>query len=85
MSVAGPRMAVENALRFLTDHLAGDRYFSVGRAGQDLDRCRTQLVLTELMLESEAESRACFVRAAPSIGAAWGVRPDDAGPVGRGS
>ena len=83
MSVAGPHMAVENALRFLTDHLAGDRYFSVGRAGQNLDRCRTQLVLTELMLDKEAESRSCFARAARSSGAAWGGGPDDAGGVGR--
>ncbi len=85
MSVAGPHMAVENALRFLTDHLAGDRYFSVGRAGQNLDRCRTQLVLTELMLDKEAESRSCFARAARSSGAAWGGGPDDAGGVRRGS
>ena len=64
MSLAGPHMAVENALRFLADHLAGDRYFAVTRAGQNLDRCRTQLRLTELMLEAEVESRACFARAA---------------------
>jgi len=29
-------------VRFLTDHLAGDRYFKVGRPGHNLDRCRTQ-------------------------------------------
>jgi len=85
MSVAGPHMAIENALRFLTDHLAGDRYFGLGRAGQNLDRCRTQLVLTEMMLETEAESRACFARAARSTGAAWGGGPDDAGRAGKGS
>jgi len=67
MSLAGPHMAVENALRFLVDHLAGDRYFTVTRSGQNLDRCRTQLRLTELMLESEVDSRACFVRAARSV------------------
>ncbi len=64
LALAGPQMAVENAVRFLTDHLAGDRYFAVDRAGQNLDRCRAQLRLTELMLESHAEAAACFDRAA---------------------
>jgi N-acetylhexosamine 1-kinase len=61
---AGPEMAVENALRFLADHLAGDRYFAIERPAQNLDRCRAQLRLTELMLESHAETSACFARAA---------------------
>ena len=64
LALAGPTMAVENALRFLADHLGGDNYFAVGRPGQNLDRCRTQLRLTELMLEAHAESQACFARAA---------------------
>jgi N-acetylhexosamine 1-kinase len=64
LGLAGPEMAVENATRFLTDHLLGDRYFAVGHPGQNLDRCRTHLRLTELMLESQAESDACFARAA---------------------
>jgi Ser/Thr protein kinase RdoA (MazF antagonist) len=64
MALAGPAMAVENALRFLADHLGGDHYFAVHRAGHNLDRCRTQLRLTELMLEAQADSQACFTRAA---------------------
>ena len=56
-------MAIENALRFLTDHLAGDRYFAIDRPNQNLDRCRTQLRLTELMLESQNEVATCFHRA----------------------
>jgi Ser/Thr protein kinase RdoA (MazF antagonist) len=76
MSLAGPHMAVENAARFLADYLAGDRYFAVTRAEQNLDRCRTQLRLTELMLEAEVESRACFVRASRAARAA----PEDRGP-----
>ncbi|HEY7948955.1 MAG TPA: aminoglycoside phosphotransferase family protein [Acidimicrobiales bacterium] len=64
MAVAGPEMAVENGLRFLTDHIAGDRYFAVDRRGQNLDRCRTQLRLTELMLDAQSEIRGCFGRAA---------------------
>lgn len=33
------------AVRFLADHLAGDRYFRVRLPGQNLDRARTQLAL----------------------------------------
>ncbi len=66
LTLAGPRMAVENAVRFLTDHLVGDRYFAVERTAHNLDRCRTQLRLTELMLEAQAESEACILRAARS-------------------
>jgi Ser/Thr protein kinase RdoA (MazF antagonist) len=68
MATAGPLMAVENAVRFLTDHLDGDVYFAVDRSGQNLDRCRTQLRLTELMLDSQAEMAASFARAARSSG-----------------
>jgi len=68
MALAGPLMAVENAVRFLTDHLDGDLYFAVDRPGQNLDRCRTQLRLTELMLDSHADMAASFARAARSSG-----------------
>jgi Ser/Thr protein kinase RdoA (MazF antagonist) len=63
LGLAGPTMAVENALRFLADHLGGDNYFAVRHPDHNLDRCRTQLRLTELMLEAHAESQACFARA----------------------
>jgi hypothetical protein len=36
-------IVLENALRFLTDHLEGDMYFRIHRPGHNLDRCRTQL------------------------------------------
>ncbi|PLW98993.1 MAG: mucin desulfatase, partial [Marinilabiliales bacterium] len=36
-------------LRFLTDHLNGDVYFKVAREGHNLDRCRVQFRLLELM------------------------------------
>ncbi|HEY6808311.1 MAG TPA: aminoglycoside phosphotransferase family protein, partial [Gemmatimonadales bacterium] len=35
----------EQAVRFLTDHLDGDRYYRVSRPGHNLDRARTQLAL----------------------------------------
>ena len=38
-------MTMECGVRFLTDHLDGDQYFSVHREGQNLDRARTQFKL----------------------------------------
>ena len=38
-------MTLECGIRFLTDHLEGDRYFHITREGQNLDRCRTQFKL----------------------------------------
>ena len=32
-------------MRFLADHLAGDRYFKISRPGQNLDRARVQFAL----------------------------------------
>ncbi len=38
-------MTLECGMRFLADHLNGDEYFKIHRAGQNLDRCRTQFCL----------------------------------------
>ena len=38
-------MTYELAMRFLSDHLAGDVYFGVSRPGQNLVRARDQLAL----------------------------------------
>ncbi len=37
----------EQALRFLSDYLEGDRYYPVAHPGQNLDRARTQLALLQ--------------------------------------
>jgi Ser/Thr protein kinase RdoA (MazF antagonist) len=50
LPLAGARLALENALRFLADHLAGDVYFRIERPGQNLDRHRAQRCLTERLL-----------------------------------
>ena len=47
LPLAGPLMAFEAALRFLTDHLAGDVYFRIARPGHNLARARSQLRLVE--------------------------------------
>jgi len=55
LPLAGPLMAFENAIRFLTDHLCGDVYFRIHREAQNLDRARTQLRRVEL-LDAERET-----------------------------
>ena len=42
-------MTLECGMRFLTDYLEGDVYFHTQRAGQNLDRCRTQFKLVHDM------------------------------------
>ncbi|MBP1621279.1 MAG: mucin desulfatase, partial [Acidobacteria bacterium] len=48
-------MTFECGIRFLTDHLDGDRYFRVHRPGHNLDRCRTQFALLRSLGEREEE------------------------------
>ncbi|MEM1084413.1 MAG: aminoglycoside phosphotransferase family protein [Verrucomicrobiota bacterium] len=45
----------ELAIRFLTDHLNGDRYFKTHHEGHNLDRCRAQLALVERIEEKLEE------------------------------
>ncbi len=51
-------IALELAIRFLTDHLEGDVYFKIHRPDHNLHRCRTQLKLLESMEEQEEEMQA---------------------------
>jgi aminoglycoside phosphotransferase (APT) family kinase protein len=60
LALAGPLMALENGVRFLTDHLEGDRYFKIARPGHNLDRARNQLHLAERMLDAQRDMRAVF-------------------------
>lgn len=50
-------LTLEQAVRFLTDHLDGDVYFRVERPGQNLDRCRVQLALLESLLARDGDLR----------------------------
>lgn len=52
---AGRLITLEQAIRFLTDHLGGDRYYRVSRPGQNLDRARTQLALFRSLTERAGE------------------------------
>jgi aminoglycoside phosphotransferase (APT) family kinase protein len=53
LAAAGKVITFEQGLRFLTDHLQGDTYYKVHRAGHNLDRCRTQFRLLESMERQE--------------------------------
>ena len=49
---AGWAMTIENAVRFLTDHLEGDVYFRISREGQNLVRARSQLAFAKQIEEA---------------------------------
>ncbi len=52
---AGKVITFETGLRFLTDHLDGDRYFRIHRPGHNLDRCRGQFALLASLEARESE------------------------------
>ena len=54
-------MTLECGLRFLTDYIKGDKYFSIDREKHNLDRCRTQFRLIESM-EANWEAMEQIVR-----------------------
>jgi Ser/Thr protein kinase RdoA (MazF antagonist) len=49
-------------LRFLTDHLDGDRYFKIHREQQNFDRCRAQFALVADILRKADAMRASIDR-----------------------
>lgn len=58
---AGRLITLEQGVRFLADYLNGDRYYRTTRAGQNLDRARTQLRLFELLTARSAELEAIVI------------------------
>lgn len=42
-------ITLEQAIRFLTDHINGDIYYRIHRVNHNLDRCRTQIKLVQGM------------------------------------
>ena len=55
LAFSGKLIAYELGMRFLADHLNGDRYFKTKRPGQNLDRARCQLQLAARLDECEDE------------------------------
>jgi len=52
LPLAGPLLALETGVRFLTDHTEGDVYFRIHRPAHNLDRARAQLRLATLLLDA---------------------------------
>jgi hypothetical protein len=50
MRPAAPVMAIENAVRMLTDHIDGDHYFMVSYPGQNLVRSRAQVAVATCLM-----------------------------------
>jgi Ser/Thr protein kinase RdoA (MazF antagonist) len=61
---AGQLITFEQAVRFLTDHLAGDEYYRIDRPGQNLDRARTQLALLRSLTDQEPALQEIIARLA---------------------
>jgi Ser/Thr protein kinase RdoA (MazF antagonist) len=59
----GLLMTLENGVRFLADHLDGDRYYRVERPNQNLDRARAQLALLRSLRAQEDQLRETVERA----------------------
>jgi Phosphotransferase enzyme family len=65
LALAGPLLTLENAVRFLTDHLDGDVYYRVDRPGHNARRARAQLRLAELMVDELGTLRAVIAAVSP--------------------
>jgi aminoglycoside phosphotransferase (APT) family kinase protein len=57
LAFSGKLITFTIGLRFLTDYLAGDKYFRVHRPEHNLDRCRTQFKLMESIEQQEEAMR----------------------------
>lgn len=51
LGFAGRLITLEQAVRFLTDHLEGDRYYRIARPGHNLIRYRAQMALFRSLTE----------------------------------
>ncbi|MDD5507863.1 MAG: aminoglycoside phosphotransferase family protein [Bacteroidales bacterium] len=49
-------------LRFLTDHIQGDRYFHIRREGHNLDRARVQFAFAGELLKQQEQIYRCLAR-----------------------
>lgn len=61
-AVAPRVIAITLGVRFLTDHLNGDKYFRIHRPGHNLDRARAQFQIARSMSAQESEMRALVQR-----------------------
>ncbi|MCZ6783231.1 MAG: aminoglycoside phosphotransferase family protein, partial [Proteobacteria bacterium] len=66
LHLAGPMITLEDAVRFLTDHLEGDPYYRIHREGHNRDRARAQLQLFALLQRDRDAARALVAEVAGS-------------------
>ena len=60
LPIAPAVLALTLGVRFLTDHLSGDRYFKIHRPGHNLDRARSQFqVFREIHTSRDSLRRIC--------------------------
>ncbi len=52
MLLCGPLMAIENSVRFLADHLSGDKYYGASSPDQNLNRATAQLELGKQLISA---------------------------------
>lgn len=55
LAFAARLISYEQAMRFLTDYINGDKYYKVDYPQHNLDRCQTQIRLLQLMEASRTE------------------------------
>ena len=67
LGFSGRLITLEQAIRFLTDHLEGDRYYRIERAGHNLSRCRAQLALYRSLTQQEAKLTTILASLASSL------------------
>jgi len=60
LAFSGRLITLEIGIRFLTDHLEGDRYFKIHRPGHNLDRARTQIALVKSMEAQDDAMQDCL-------------------------
>ena len=58
LAFSGKLITLEQMIRFLGDHLAGDTYYKIHRENHNLDRCRTQMALVQSILAQEESMNA---------------------------
>lgn len=62
---SGILLTYEQGVRFLTDHLEGDRYYRITRPDQNLDRARAQFRLVDLLEKERKQLEDRVAKGAP--------------------
>jgi aminoglycoside phosphotransferase (APT) family kinase protein len=52
---ASKLIVYEQAIRFLSDYISGDKYYKITREKHNIDRCKTQFALLDSIIKNEDE------------------------------